>query len=523
MPIPPQENWIVSKPATVTQAGIVVAQNARAAAIGAEILAAGGNAVDAAVATAFTLGVLEPWMSGLGGVGLMIFAEAATGRVQVVDFTALAPRGLDPARYPLAGGTGGDLFAWPRVEGDRNVKGYDSICIPGTVDGLGLALERFGRLSLSEAIAPALALAEEGLPIDWHTALQIAIAAGELAEFESSRAVYLPGGLPPVPPPSGAPQRLRLGTLAQTYRRLAEAGRRDFYEGELAKTLLADLADGGSAIDAADLARYKARIVEPLILAYRGVRLQVAPGLTGGPTFADAMARIDAALPGAALGYPGAQSFLVYAEALRQAFAARLAELGHGLPPGSNTTHLSVVDRAGNMVALTSTLLSRFGSKVVLPRSGVLMNNGMMWFDPVPGRANSIAAGARPLANMCPVVATRDGRPWFALGACGGRRIIPAVTQLSSFLIDFDLSLETAFATPRLDASTASVVCDARLGPDIIAALAARFPVEVEEPVLYPSHFAIPSAVMRQAATGLNTGMTHILSPAAAAVAEPSS
>jgi len=144
----------------------------------------------------------------------------------------------------------------------------------------------------------------------------------------------------------------------------------------------------------------------------------------------------------------------------------------------------------------------------------------MLWFDPMPGRANSMAAGKRPLANMCPVLATAEGVPLLALGACGGRRIIPAVTQLASFLIDFELSLESAFRTPRLDASTATILCDARLGPEIIAALAARFPVEVVEEAVYPSLFALPSAVMRDRAAGLNTGMTHVHSPAAAAVAE---
>src|SRR6185437_3171415 len=242
-----------------------------------------------------------------------------------------------------------------------------------------------------------------------------------------------------------------------------------------------------------------------------------------GTTYLSAMAALDARLPGADLGYPGAETFLAYAEALRAAFAERFAAVGHAMPGASSTTHLSVVDRAGNMVALTNTLLSYFGSKVLLPKTGVLMNNGMMWFDPTPGRANSIAAGRRPLANMCPLIATRGGVPWLALGACGGRRIIPAVTQLTSFCVDFDMSLETAFATPRLDASTASVVCDERLGPDIIAALAARLPVEVVEPTVYPAPFAIPSAVMRHAASGRNTGMTHVLSPAAAAIAEPAS
>ena len=125
MPIPPQESWTIAKPAVLSEGGIVVAQNARAAAAGAEILAAGGNAVDAAVATALALGVREPWMSGIGGVGLLVYGEAATGRVEIVDFAAQAPLALDPARYPAAAGVSDELFGWPRVEGDRNLRGYE--------------------------------------------------------------------------------------------------------------------------------------------------------------------------------------------------------------------------------------------------------------------------------------------------------------------------------------------------------------------------------------------------------------
>src|SRR5262249_10317166 len=232
-----RENWTVTKAAKVSREGIVVAQNARAAEAGAELLRQGGNAVDA-VATAFALGVVEPWMSGIGGVGLLLWGDAQQKRVQVVDFGPIAPRGLDPERYRLMGGTSRSLFGWPRVEDDRNLKGYESICVPGTVDGLGLALERFGRKGLAEAIAPAIALADSGLPLDWHTSLALAIRAAELAESAPSRAVYLPNGLPPVSPADSAMQHLSLGNLAATYRRLAKAGRRDFYEGALADDLL---------------------------------------------------------------------------------------------------------------------------------------------------------------------------------------------------------------------------------------------------------------------------------------------
>src|SRR6266852_188942 len=492
-----RENWIPTKPAKVSTEGIVVAQHGRAAAAGGGILAAGGNAVDAAVATAFALGVVEPWMSGLGGAGYLVYGDAASRTVQVVDFGLIAASGLDPGRYKLAGGVDDQLFGWPLVEGDRNVKGYESICVPGSVDGLGLALERFGSKSLAEVMAPAIAIADAGLPVSWYTTLSIAVAAAELNEFASSRAVFLPNGLPPAPASDGSLRHLPRPDLAATYRRLAAVGRRDFYEGELAAS--------------------HAGIVAPHTLDYRGVRLHAAPSLTGGPTFLKAMAGIDRRAGWRPRAYPDTETFIAYAEAITEAFSERFNTMGYA-NPASHTTHLSVVDRDGNMVALTNTLLSRFGSKVVLPKTGIMMNNGMMWFDPRPGGPNALAAGKRPLSNMCPVVVTRDGLPWAALGASGGRRIIPAVAQLSSLLIDFSLPLEKAFAVPRLDASGDKVLVDNRFPPEVIAALAARMPVEVVEEAVYPGQFANPSAVMRPSAGNRNAGMAHIHSPVAAAV-----
>jgi gamma-glutamyltranspeptidase/glutathione hydrolase len=511
------ENWIPTKSAKVSAEGIVVAQHATAAAAGAEILAAGGNAVDAAVATAFALGIVEPWMSGAGGSGYLIFGNAQSREVKVVDFGLIAAAKLDVGRYKLTGGRDTELFGWPLVEGDRNAKGYESICVPGSVDGLGLALESFGRKSLAEVLAPAIKLADQGLPVSWYTTLQIALTAAELAEFPASREAYLPNGLPAVPSGDATLRHLPRQKLAATYRRLAEAGRRDFYEGALASSIAADLAAGGSAISAADLAAYHAQIVAPHTLDYRGVRLNAAPSLTGGPTYLKAMAGIDARSGAMPHAYPEAHHFLVYAEEIRRAFAERFTTMGYG-SPASHTTHLSVTDRDGNMVALTNTLLSRFGSKVVLPQTGITMNNGMMWFDPEPGTPNSLAAGKRPLSNMCPVVVTRGGTPWAALGASGGRRIIPAIVQLTSFIVDFGMPLERAFAVPRLDASTDKVICDNRFPPEVIAALAARLPVEIVENTLYPGQFANPSAVMRPQTSNLNTGMAHVYSPSAAAV-----
>ncbi|HKU70346.1 MAG TPA: gamma-glutamyltransferase, partial [Burkholderiales bacterium] len=187
----------------------------------------------------------------------------------------------------------------------------------------------------------------------------------------------------------------------------------------------------------------------------------------------------------------------------------------------SSTTHLNVIDRHGNMVALTQTLLSVFGSKVVLPGTGVLMNNGIMWFDPRPGTPNSLAPNKRALTNMCPIVAMDNGKPWFAIGASGGRKIFPAVMQISSFLVDHGMYLEDAFHQPRIDASeTEHVAVDPRLPEPVHKALSEKFPVRVNELVVYPTNYACPSAVLHEAESGENFGVTDVMSPWSGAVAE---
>src|SRR5260221_13380364 len=328
-----RENWVPTKGAKVSAEGIVVAQHGGAAAAGGEILAAGGNAVEAGVATALALGVVQPVMSGLGGAGYLVYGDAASRTVQIVDFGLIAAASLDPARYKLTGGISSELFGWPLVEGGRNLKGYESICVPGSVDGLGLALERFGRKSLAEAMAPAIRIADEGLPVSWYTTLSIAVAAAELNEFAASRAVFLPNGLPPAPASDRALRHLPRPDLAAAYRRLAAAGRRDFYEGELAASIVADLRAGGSVISALDLAAYHAEIVAPHTLDYRGVRLHAAPSLTGGPTFLRAMAGIDPRAGWRPRAYPHAQTFLAYSEAIGEAFAAPFKTMGYSHPP----------------------------------------------------------------------------------------------------------------------------------------------------------------------------------------------
>ena len=506
------ETWQLRKPAVHGTRGLVASQHHRASAVGAEVLADGGNAVDAAVATGLAIATQEPWMSGLGGGGFMLVYETARQRVQAVDFAMVAPRALDPANYPLVPGRGADLFNWPAVLEDRNLLGYPAMAAPGQVAGLALALETFGSRPWGELLAPAIALARKGLSVDWYATLKIAAAARDLTRFPASRESYLPDGFVPAGQWGSPPPVIHLGKLADTLEQLAAAGPEDFYHGDLAASLAADLAAGGSPLGREDLATYRARLLAVSEGRYRDARIHYTPGLSAGPSLRHALSALEQHWhPGER---PDAEAFGAYARALQGAYRKRLESLGAGNDPDpACTTHISVVDRAGNLVALTQTLLSVFGSKTVLPGSGILMNNGIMWFDPRPGRPNSLAPGRRPLANMCPTLLELPGARRLALGASGGRRIMPALCQLISFLVDFGMDLDEAFHQPRIDVSgTDTVVLDTALEADIRAALNADFDTLSGPHGVYPNLFACPNGVLIDP-LGQQTGAAFIPSP----------
>ncbi len=508
------ETWQIAKPALASRRGLVASQHYEASSAGAEVLAAGGNAVDAAVAAGLAIGVVEPWMSGPGGCGYMTLLDGESGACHAVDFATLAPATLNVADYPLeqAGEADDDLFGWPRVKDDRNIEGPLSIAVPTQIAGLAAALERFGTLPWAEAMAPAVALARRGLKLDWHATLRIALEARGLARYPGSRDLFLPGGLPPVSTDSARLATLKNPRLTATLERLRDAGPADFYRGDLARDIARDLAEIGARVTAADLAAYRARILPAQSGRYRGATVHVPPGLNAGPALLDALSRLEAAW-GAAQGGTGPDlaAYRAYGEALFATYRQRLAGAGAGAGE-SCTTHVTAVDAKGTMVALTQTLLSAFGSRVTLPRTGFLANNGIMWFDPRPGGANAMAPRRRPLSNMCPAAVTGAPGGDFALGASGGRRIFPAIFQLISFMVDHGMSLEEAFHTPRLDVSGAeSVTLDDRLDPAIAAALAARWPT-VALPPSPLSPFACPNAV-RLVAGGWRQGCAFVSSP----------
>ena len=508
------ERWLVRKPVVTSRGGVVATQHQAASEVGARVLAEGGNAVDAAIAASLALATVEPWMSGLGGGGYMLVRPAGEERTHALSFGMVAPGGLDPADYPLTGEAGADMFGWPAVLEDRNMRGPLAVAVPGQVAGLACAHERFGTWSWADLVVPACELAEQGMEADWHATLAIAASAPELAHDTGCAAAYLADGFPLATPWTGDAPRIRLGRLAETLRRLAEAGPRDFYTGEIAGAICADMAALGGRLSADDLAAYEAQVEEAPATRYRDALVMTAPGLTAGPTLVDVLGRLAASLePGEA---PGGETYVAYAEALQAAYAERLRGMGAGTDGErvSCTSHLGAADRDGTVVALTQTLLSPFGAKVMLPQTGILLNNGIMWFDPRPGGPNSMAPGKRPLSNMCPtVVEFADGRR-AALGASGGRRILPAVAQLLSFLADFGMSLDDAAHCPRVNADGADLVdADARLPAETLALLEGRFALSVRPHGVHPSVYACPNAVIWDPHSGTASGAAHVMSP----------
>lgn len=508
------QTWQLRKPGAKGKAGMVVSQSRVAAEIGAEVLRAGGNAVDAAIATAFAVAVVEPWNSGLGGIGHALIQPAGAAEAEQCDFGPVAPGSLSPTQFKLTGRMTTDLFAWPEVEGDRNIHGPLSIVPNSAPAGYAAVHARHGRMPFSELVAPAVALARRGLPIDWYAALKIASSAKNLRRYAESARIYLPDGLPPAPPYMGAIPTVVQGRLADTLAVIERDGVAPLYQGEIAAGIAADVKDLGGVLNRADLEAVAPVWRKPLGIAHRGHVVQGASAMTAGPTMARVLQQMASATYGQA---PDAGWYAALAQALHNAYAERLSDMGSANT--GHTTHITAADKHGMMVAMTTTLMSGFGSCVVLPQSGIMMNNGVMWFDPRPNTPNGLAGGKRPLTNMCPVIVLKDGTPVLAGGASGGRKILASVVQMLGFVLDFGMSPEDAAHLPRIDVSSLNgTTADPRLGEEVLAALRAVGPVSVAEHVVLPGSYANPNVILRDA-DGTLVGMSDAMIPWSGAVA----
>ncbi|HVB10031.1 MAG TPA: gamma-glutamyltransferase [Bacillota bacterium] len=498
---------IVTKEPVFGRRGMVAAKHELAAAAGIEMLRRGGNAIDAAVATALAVGVVEPWMNGLGGCGYLVYREAS-GATHVVEYGVRAPMAARPDMFPLAGPPSADaFFPWPAVRGDINSVGPLSVAVPGTPAGLALAAERFGSLSLRELAQPAIRLARDGFPVDWYSGSIIARDWRNISRYPATAATFGSGGFPLGPGLGLETPRIRQPQLADTLGAFAEGGARAFYEGEAGADIAATLQAGGGILTREDLAAYRARVTSPApATRYRGVDVAVSPALTGAPTLVAMLEGLEAAVEASRMSTMDPDLWVAFGRVAGPAFRTRFTEYGDREGPGASTTTLSTVDAAGNAVALTQTLLGGFGSRVLAPGCGVLLNNGMNWFDPEPGKPNSVAGGRRPLSNMAPLVAAGPKLGVAAIGSSGGRRIMCTNANVLCRMVDQRMGAQSAVAAPRADFSGAQALVDERLGEGVRVALeAAGIPAALAAESYAPKLFASP-CVIRIAPDGTREG-----------------
>jgi gamma-glutamyltranspeptidase / glutathione hydrolase len=551
--------WRIAKDEAVGERGMVVSRDPRAARVGLEVLRRGGNAVDAAVTMAFALGVVEPMRSGIGGGGMMVVHETGSGRTTVVDYAMDAPLAAGSDTFELDDGTGASIFGWRKVKDEANVVGHRSASIPGAVRGLALALKQFGTIPLQEALAPAIRFAEDGVEVDPALAFSVATNMHILSRCPTTAEVFLPHGFPlRYGSDDGPSDRLVQTDLGRTLRRVAGEGPDAFYEGEIGRRIAGHIQEHGGLISEEDLARYRPTIFEGgQATTYRGHEIVGVPGACGSITAQQGLNILEG-LDLLALEAGSVERLHLEAEAFRRAFADRYCLVGdptlnavpwRGLlskeyaavraaeidsaraavevrpgephrfdpaeriagpervmataPIGGSTTHLCVVDERRNVVSLTETLVSGFGSGVTVPGTGVVLNNAMSWFDPEPGRVNSLAPGKRGLNSMSPLVVLRDGRPFMAVGAAGGRKIIHAVARIVSNAIDHGMGIQDAIAAPPIDCSGSSVLVNARVPASVVAGLERRgHRVEVAEETFFSYPFAIALGVLVNTETG---------------------
>ncbi|MCY4108397.1 MAG: gamma-glutamyltransferase [Chloroflexi bacterium] len=536
------------KSEAVAARGMLATKHPLASAAGVEMLEAGGNAVDAAVAACLAVSVVEPAMSGIGGGGYMTIASG--GAVKAVAFPMRASGSASAEMYRLTGRSAVGNFGWDEVEGDANLMGSLSIAVPGAVAGLSLALAEFGTMSWAEVCAPAIALARDGFQIDWHDAFVFAMNAERVVGNEEAARVFLPNGQ--TPKGDGVnPGWFKQPQLAATLQALADAGPADFYKGDVGREIITGIERVGGILTLEDFARYEARVREPLSASYRDVIVNVPPFACAGPTTVQTLNVYDR-FDAAGMGHMSSERLHAYICAAKLAFADRFEYMadpefvdvpweglvspdyaaerseavaagrvtppeftpgdplrfqtgigamggGKGAGASGSTTHLCAADDQGNFVSLTNTLMAGFGSGVVPEGTGVVMNNGMMWFDPVPGRPNSIAPFKQGLNNMTPAIVTRGGAPYLAVGASGGRRITNAVTQIMSNVIDHGMGVQEAIAAPRVDCSTEWISVDDRFSPEVIEDLQRRGHVMRLLTQAYSAGFALfasPTAIL---------------------------
>lgn len=458
--------------------GMVVSGHPDATAAGVEILKAGGNVIDAAVAVSLSLGVAEPYGSGLGGKIVIVYREARTGKVTVVEALDAASKHLDAEAFRR----------WPA---DDRRRGAGSVGVPGLPAGLMVAHGRWGRLPRAAVIAPAIRLAGEGFEVQPRQVGFFRAQLGKMQENPGLAAIYLPGGELPK-----RGQRIVNADLAKTLGVLAEKGADGFYRGPVAAAIVQALQDAGSVIAADDFTGYEARIVEPLKVRFRDVDVFSAPPpVSGGGIALLALAAYgDGKTPGSSLFDPADMNHFMrtYAEAnvaarltigdiassrrdweallsaaslakLRQRAAASVTALTWGgdwqlmMDDGAmaaETTHFVIMDREGNTVSVTQSQSNHFGSGIVPAGTGVVLNNSLSNFSTNATHPNTARAGGRPASTITPTILVRGNRTLAGVGLPGGGRIPSTVTQILLDRLAYGRPFEQVIGAPRFHPAT---------------------------------------------------------------------
>jgi len=475
--------YAASQAPVAAEHGMVVTAQHLATKVGVDVLKRGGNAVDAAVAVGYALAVVYPAAGNLGGGGFMTI-QLADGRKTFIDFREKAPLAASANMYLDSSGN---------VIKGLSTNGHLAVGVPGTVAGMEMALAKYGSMKRAAVIAPAIQLAERGFALDEGDIDMFATATGDFHKDASSAAIFLNKDAP-----YKQGDKLIQKDLAKTLRLISQHGADGFYKGPVASALAASSAAGHGLITRADLEQYKARELAPVECDYRGYHIVSAPPPSSGGVVICEILNIVEGYPLKDLGYRSAQAVHYQIEAMRHAYVDRNSYLGDpdfvknpldrlldkayaekvraaidpakagiskdikpGVAPheGSNTTHYSIVDQAGNAVSVTYTLNDWFGAKVTAAGTGVLLNDEMDDFTVkigvpnmyglVQGEANAIAPGKRPLSSMSPTIVTRDGKPVMVVGTPGGSRIITAVLHTILNVIDYGMNVQEAVDAPR--------------------------------------------------------------------------
>ncbi len=498
--------------AVTARDGMVVAQEASAARIGADVLKHGGNAVDAAVAVGFAMAVTYPRAGNLGGGGFMVIHLAKSNQDIAIDYRETAPAAATKDMF---------LNKHGNPDPDKSRNSALGIGVPGTVAGLALADRQYGSgtMSLAELIAPAIELARNGIPVEDDTADSLPAARERLARWPSSANIFLKDGKPLAPG-----DRLVQSDLANTLQAIADRGPRAFYEGPIAEKIAGAVQAAGGVMTANDLKNFHAVLRVPVRGTYRGYQIVSMPPPSSGGVHLIEMLNILEGYDLAKLGR-GEQSLHYLIEAMKRAYADRAAFMGDpesvrmplkgllskkyaaslratigekatpsadiraGNPQGfegPNTTHFSVIDRDGNAVSNTYTLNFSYGLGLVAEGTGVLLNNELDDFTAKPGASNAYGLvgfdanlpgpGKRPLSSMTPTIVLKDGKPFLVTGSPGGSRIITAVLQVITNVAAFRMSIADAVRAPRLHHQWRpdEVMMEPGFAPEVIDGLKAR-------------------------------------------------